>query len=843
MQRADRHLILISDMRAFFLCILFVIECLARPDSQFQQDVGFCSIYQGVTQNEPGQPPLALTFWEILPFGQIDKFSVTSIPLCAVVVSEGKFYAAPRKSPAPDQSLLESPLSTWRQIGEFDGARAVLARGVDGALLVLTDDNVFRGQLTSKCDSLQVDQDKLLTEPNLWGPTLAGLSVSEKLDSLFVCSHEGGLFSVSLSGGGAAVAIDQLAGQCTAALFVDAHATLYASNARALYTFAYSGEGPPSVSHEWIGGVIDTTPVHLVYDAHNDYVWLAEQEAVHRLSPSSGAWMRFGYQQNAPMRNISTVAVVGGAVWVGSVDAGLARISGTANPTQLDGHLIALDGQEEGRVRDPWVWAFYGGSRWLPSNKVVTVVASGSGAESDQSALVVTTAGLAYIQLTPWTLETKAAAERAMQSPRHDRHGLVAGCNLASYGDLTTYYQYCDDNDGLWTSMHAMGMAYWSMSEGGQNAEARGRVRQALSGLEKLNILPGAYPRFPARSFCHVGDKTALSPRSKDLSACGNNLDDPVWHPAPINNNTDNLGYFWKGGTSSDELCGHMAVYPLIYDALAASRDDQDRALKLYLGILDGILDNDYYLIDPSTNKPTSWGFWNPSAVNDDPEHYSERYPNSLQILAWLCQAHSLTGQDRYREAFWMLVNDHGYAKNAMHVRVDSTTDENHSDTELVFLAYHALFYSLRRLSPRDARYAAVKEMTDLLLPSLQRTWELTRGELNPLWLGVFAMSGLAVTDQDRASAEFSLRRWAVDNIDWQIDGSKRIDLIAQPFRMRLGTAGLMKQIRPPSERVATHANNDPFVLVTGGGGTEFEPAVYLLPYYIMRFYDLLTLE
>jgi hypothetical protein len=50
----------------------------------------------------------------------------------------------------------------------------------------------------------------------------------------------------------------------------------------------------------------------------------------------------------------------------------------------------------------------------------------------------------------------------------------------------------------------------------------------------------------------------------------------------------------------------------------------------------------DLYLVDPYTKKPTKWGFWNPSQVNDNPDHYSERAPNSLGIMSYLASVMTL---------------------------------------------------------------------------------------------------------------------------------------------------------------------------------------------------------
>ena len=39
------------------------------------------------------------------------------------------------------------------------------------------------------------------------------------------------------------------------------------------------------------------------------------------------------------------------------------------------------------------------------------------------------------------------------------------------------------------------------------------------------------------------------------------------------------------------------------------------------------------------TVKRTTWGFWNPEELNHNPDHYSERSLNSLQIITYLAAA------------------------------------------------------------------------------------------------------------------------------------------------------------------------------------------------------------
>ena len=840
---------------------LLIIICLAAVlgvalgglDSWFLQDVAFRSIYSDKMDSE--QPlPLPLTAWQNLPFPALQrKHSLVALPNCAVALSEGKLYSTARSQQPQtqdDKLNLVSPFGPWKQIADLgvDASSTMIGENPStSSIFVVTPDDVVTVTLSGACDMVAAVQDKSLLDSTAakWGSSVSSLSLAPKSKTLYVCSENSGLFSVSLDSG-TVEQIPELGSACTSVLYVEEQSALYAANSVALYTYPFTRDGKRSSSaahHEWIGGNIDYAPTDMVYDAGNNYVWIAQIEAIHRFEASSGALMRFGYQQNSPFRNISSVAVSGGSVWVSSSTMGVARMPSTASPVQLDGLLVPAVEPGELRQSDPWVWSYYGGHRYLPSNQVVGVVAY---PDEEESVFVLTTVGLAYLHRTKWTLKEKTDAELLLQ-PRHDRHGLSSGIVFGQPADYSTYKQAVDDNDGLWTSMHVMGMAYWALTEP-DNEEAVQRTWLGFTGLEKLNILPGAYPKYPARTFCRVGDTAVILQQNGDVSpeGCGSDLTDPVWHPAVVTNASepDAGKYFYKGDTSSDELCGHMAAYPLIYDAAARTPDQQRRVLNLFEGILMGIIDNGYSLMDPATGKPTTWGFWSPDQLNGNIEHYSERGPNSLQLLAWCAAGYSLTGKSIYSETFWNMVLKHDYARNAINVKFDSVVDENHSDTELIMLAYHALFYARERLSQNDAKRAELDRMCELLLPSLRRTWLLARGEMSPLWLSIYAgTAGQKVTIEEAQSAEWSLRRWAIDNIDWQISGNGRLDLVMSPFNVRNGQVPIFKNTRPPAEQAASHANNDPFESVSGSvGKNEVEPAVFLTPAWMMAYYGLLKL-
>jgi hypothetical protein len=619
--------------------------------------------------------------------------------------------------------------------------------------------------------------------------------------------------------------------------------SLFLSTPLALWRLAYSerAEAEDMVTdseHEWIGGVLGYPVTGIDYDAANDYVWMVEAESLHKLS-REGQYYRYGWQQGAPMTNVSTVAIADGYVWVGSWALGLARMKATNSPDQLDAS-IGQDGNVGAGAanKDPWAWDYYWGARWMPSNDVSGILFD-SKAATGHSVLVTTGTGIAYIRADLITLAKKAKAVSTFQHPRHDRHGLISPVTLDRFGDLSSFHYTTNDNDGLWTSQGAMGLAYryaHSLKDGGNgDEEARALAWNAFEALEHLSLVTGGYPHYTARTMCKVsdGDYGCTPPDPECWYEC--------WRDSPTEE-----GWQLKTDTSSDEMCGHLAAYPILYDLVAQSDKEKARVLKLYDGILGGIVDNDLYLIDPWTGNRTFYGFWNPKEINREVEHYSERGPNSLQILSWLTAGYSITGKEKYRKTFEALVSEHHYDRNARNCKIDSDIDENHGDTLLIMEAYHAGFWALQRLDATHPRRKTVHDMLQKIVPSLEKTFMLARGELCAMWLGIYAGTadqlGHGANQDDIVKAVWSLRHYPMDFIEWEMKGSQRQDEdIKAGSRARDVNTPIMRHIRPPTERKAGGPADDPFMVDPGGTGTlEYDATAFLLQYNIMLYNGLI---
>jgi hypothetical protein len=178
--------------------------------------------------------------------------------------------------------------------------------------------------------------------------------------------------------------------------WVDSWNQLFIGTPTSLNMLTYERDIFIKAQYDWIGGVIYTTPLDFAYDEVYDALWLAETNSVHKFTKSKGGmWWRYGQRQGSPNAQITSV-----------------------------------------------------------DNKVTGVINGSS--KSGSTVLVATENGLSVIESSPWTLSDKAKAMKSFQEPRHNRHGLTTSVTLTKYGDVNSFQQECDDNDGLWTSMHAM---------------------------------------------------------------------------------------------------------------------------------------------------------------------------------------------------------------------------------------------------------------------------------------------------------------------------------------------------------------------------------------------------
>lgn len=455
-------------------------------------------------------------------------------------------------------------------------------------------------------------------------------------------------------------------------------------------------------------------------------------------------------------------------------------------------------------LNDNGKFSYYASKRWLPSDKVIDIAAGPA-----NSVLILTDRGLSKICREEMTLYDKAMFYQKQVRARHIRNGFNATVSNMVDGDVTTGSLSPSDNDGLWTSMYLAAelFRYVVTKEG----DALQNVRESLDAMERLYTI-NPVPGFPSRSFERRGYHYHDKPWRR--------AEDPEWD--------------WKSTTSSDEAIGHIFAFGAIAELIDVPELKQ-QAITLIDTMMSHALKHDHYLVDWN-GEPTLWGKWNPEYVNARPIMVGDRKINSSNYIGMLQTAYHFTKKEKYKNAAFDLMDNHGYLENLMRpmgsiTRAPESADDwskmlseawNHSDDEMYYCGYWGLY-----------RYAFNSELKAKYKEAIVDHWEAERPEKEALWNIMTALVGN--DNYDFEEAAWYLREYPLDLVTWTVKNSHRKDikLIPENFREQ-GTT----EVLPPDElRIARH-NANRFVLDGGNEGTEENSAgdIWLLPYWIGRY-------
>ena len=491
-----------------------------------------------------------------------------------------------------------------------------------------------------------------------------------------------------------------------------------------------------------------------------------------------------GMHQRLPWNEITTVREIDGKLWFGS---------------NRGAFMLQNDGK----------FKYYASKRWLPSDVVVDIAKGPS-----NSVLILTDKGLGKICREEMTMHDKAMYFEEQVRERHIRNGFNATLGVMVDGDIATGSLQTSDNDGLWTSMYLAGEVFrFAVTH---SEEALQNVRESLDAMERLydiNPVPG----FPSRSFERRGYKYHDKPWRR--------AEDPEWD--------------WKSTTSSDEAIGHIFAFGAIAELITVD-ELKTRAIVLIDTLMAHILKNNFYMIDWDGN-PTRWARWNPEYVNARPVMVGDRKLNSSNIIGMLQTAYHFTKKEKYKEAAFYLMNEHGYFENlvrpmssigtapqdADELSRDLSGNWNHSDDEMYYCGYWGLY----RYAFNDTLKAKYKE-------AIIDHWKYERPEKEGLWNIMTALVGNA--DYDFDAAAWYLRQYPLDLVNWTMSNSHRkdIDFLEPNFRSQTIT-----EVLPPDELRITRHNSNRFSLDGGGNGTSEYSAgdIWLLPYWMGRYLGVIS--
>lgn len=484
-------------------------------------------------------------------------------------------------------------------------------------------------------------------------------------------------------------------------------------------------------------------------------------------------------KRRLPCNEITTISDIDGNIWFGS---------------SMGAFMLRSDGKFD----------YYSSKRWLPSDYIIDIEAG-----PENSVLILTDKGLGKICFEKMTLFKKAMFFEKQVRERHIRHGFNATVSGMANGDVTSGRLEDSDNDGLWTAMYLAGETFrYTVTK---SEDALRNIEESLDAMERLYTI-NPVPGFPSRSFERRGYKFEDKP--------WRGAEDPEWD--------------WKSTTSSDEAIGHFFAFGVIAE-LTDQPELQKKAIMLIDTIMSHIVENGFYLIDWN-GEPTLWGKWNPEYVNARPEMVGDRKLNSSNIIGMLQTAYHFTGKEKYREAAFYLMNEHGYLDNLMRPlkeigRAPADADEwskmlsdgwNHSDDEMYFCGYWGLY----RYAFNDTLKAKYKD-------AIIDHWYYERVEKEGLWNIMTALTGAAGIDL--GDAVWYLQEYPLDLINWTVKNSHRkdIELVDPNFRGQT-----VREVLPPDElRIARHNANRFDLDGNGSGKSEYSAGdIWLLPYWMGRY-------
>lgn len=207
---------------------------------------------------------------------------------------------------------------------------------------------------------------------------------------------------------------------------------------------------------------------------------------------ANGAFVRVDADDGLPVSNVTSIAAASGPngthqLWVGTT------------------YGVALWDKSEPQ------WRYLYGARWLVGSHVRSIAVVG------EAAVVVSDGGVTWLMQVNYTLARKAEVMEAIL-PRHDRHGLVAECQMASFGDVDeSCFNTDNDNNGLWTSLVVC--AEYMRYAVTRSPAALAAASRHLRGMALLHEITGGVG-FPARSACAPSELTDNPPR------CGGGIHD-----------------------------------------------------------------------------------------------------------------------------------------------------------------------------------------------------------------------------------------------------------------------------------------------------------------------------
>eukprot|EP00466_Bigelowiella_natans_P017295 jgi/Bigna1/147331/aug1.141_g22039 len=582
------------------------------------------------------------------------------------------------------------------------------------------------------------------------------------------------------------------------------------------------------------GGAIDAPVTEMKIGSNHDVLYIVNSVCLNTLQISTGQTARVGASQGMPLMNLSHIHLTstGGArsratskIWVAAQDALI-----IIDPRDCQSSITGGSNDRCSGIR------YLAGPRWLSVHEKILQIAplklsptERARGRVSEALAVLSDAGVSVLTTELWTLGEKASWMEG-QIKRHDRYGMTSDCALTTFGDVETCMKRSSDNDGLWTSLTVAAEAFRYAVTGDESA--RKAAWHYFSALERLLNVTGR-KGLPARSVVKKGEPVPP---------------ERIWY-----NSSTMPSWVWKSDTSSDEITGHIFAYTLMHDLVAEAPEEVSKVRRMTDDVVGEIARNGYNLIDV-TGEPTTWGHWGPEFLNHNRTWSDQRGLNSMQIIAYLTSALNMTGNTAYLKNLRTLAAEYGYDQNLVNLKVLCPDDDNFSDDQLTFLPYFTYFWNARKKAPLPQAAARVYDAHFRM--SIRRTWNAVGPQKSSLW-GTMYMAIMKEYPKGEEEAgdhgkepgsrllrdiKWNLETWPLELTNYPVNNSRRLDVVFNPELDRFArshVAGM--RILPANERSQFRWNTNPFELDGGNGHADYDPAAWLLPYWMGRYFSILA--
>ncbi len=526
-----------------------------------------------------------------------------------------------------------------------------------------------------------------------------------------------------------------------------------------------------------VDGPLSTQITSLAFDSKGD-LWIGTLVGITLLN-KQGEWKSIRGEQGLPVEEVTSLSVdANDNVWIGTTQGAIL-------------HTPYSYGRK---------WYYRAGRRYLLNDTITDIFIEGEGLPI----YFKTKAGVSKLIGVERTLAQKAAIIEGRIDKWHRREGLVAACLLNDAENPTSRIIKDNDNDGLWTSYHVMAMSLAYATTGDKRyLESAKRSMHAMIMLQNVSGIPALV----ARSVVSIDKRDEYSKQ---------------WREAPDGK------HLWKSDTSSDEIDGHFFAFYAYWEHIAKSDPVEAELIKKQITtLMNYIVDNNYQLIDWDGER-TKWGFWNPELLNDNPEHYSESGLNSAQILSFLKVSYYITGDEKFKRHYDLLVTKHGYLANLLLEKKLFPDLNNHSDNQLGFVALYPLFQLEYDSVARNALQRTARRHYRVLARDGSAFFYFAAATIDPDFVNI------------RAGVD-NLRQIPTDRRQWKMTNSNRKDIVWNPYKSRFGRRQLI-YVLPADERNFDRWNRNPYYPDAGRGGVyEDDGASWLLAYWMGRYHGFIS--